>query len=166
MIVVSDTSCISALARIGRLDILRLLFGEIVIPAKVYEELLELRHFGVDISLFQAAWILKQKPTPCPFLDALLALAQVDAGEANAIALALEIEAEWIILDDMYARQVAKASGLNITGLGGILLQAKTAGIIHSVGETLRLCVEKANFRLSPAVIDRLLSLAGEDRDV
>jgi predicted nucleic acid-binding protein len=88
---------------------------------------------------------------------------KIDPGEGYAIALAVELQADWIILDDLGARKVATDLGLKVTGLGGILLQAKAVGSIGSVKEYLDLCVEKANFRLTREVYHRLLQLAEEE---
>lgn len=163
MTVVSDTTCLSALARINELHLLHALFGQISIPEKVQEELSALQEFGVDISIFSHSdWITIRQATPSPLLETLLANKRIDPGESYAIALAIEIEADWIILDDLHARKVATDLGLNITGLGGILLQAKAAGIIPSVKGHLDLCMLKANFRLSTVVYNHLLTLAKE----
>lgn len=163
MTVISDTTCLSVLARLRRLELLHSLFGEVIMPQKVHEELLALSAFGVDVSIFtQLEWLIIQQPAASPLLERLLANKRIDAGESYSIALAVEIQADWVILDDLNARKVAIDMGLNITGLGGILLQAKSVGIITSVKEYLNLCIEKANFRLSQVVYERLLELAEE----
>lgn len=163
MTIISDTTCLSALTRIGALQLLHSLFGKVTIPFKVYEELSALQAFGVDTNIFdQLNWLVIQEPSASALMDSLLANKRIDIGEANAIALAVELQADWLVLDDLNARKVALDLGLNITGLGGILLQAKTVGLIASVKEVLDLCIMKANFRLSSNVYDHLLELAGE----
>ena len=73
MIIISDTSCISALVRIGRLELLHEVFEQIVIPKKVHEELLKLNNFGVDTSIFAAQnWIHIFQPQPSPMLDKII----------------------------------------------------------------------------------------------
>ncbi len=162
MIIVSDTTCLSTLARIGELSLLQTLFGEVMIPRQVYQEFMALELFGVSVDIFDATWIVVRDPVDVPLLAQLLANKKIDPGEAFAIVLALEHQADWLILDDLNARKVATDLGLNITGLGGILLQAKSKGFIFSVAAVLALCTQKANFRLAPAVYARLLDLAGE----
>lgn len=163
MTVISDTTCLSALTRIGALNLLQPLFGKVTIPLKVYEELLVLREFGVNTDIFnQLDWLIIQEPSPSKLLDSLLANKRIDPGEGYAIALAVELNADWLVLDDLNARKAALDLGLNITGLGGILLQAKSMRLIISVKEVLDLCISKANFRLSPNVYNKLIDLAGE----
>ena len=163
MTVISDTTCLSALTRIGALHLLQSLFGKVTIPLKVYEELLALREFGVDTAIFeQLDWLVIEDPSPSTLLDSLLANKRIDPGEGYAIALAVELRADWLVLDDLNARKAALDLGLNITGLGGILLQAKSMHLIASVKEVLDLCVSNANFRLSSNVYQKLLDLAGE----
>jgi uncharacterized protein len=163
MTVISDTTCLSALARIGSLPLLRVLFGEVIIPNRVYAELQALREFEVDVTVFDRLdWLLVKSPADSPLLERLLASKKIDPGEAYAIALAVELQADWLVLDDLNARKVATDLGLNITGLGGIFLQAKSAGLVPSVKKMLDLCISKANFRLSAEVYRRLVDLAGE----
>lgn len=164
MTVISDTTCLSALARIGKLELLQAVFGSVIIPQKVLEELEALRNFGIDASLFtQLNWLEVREPIQSPLLERLLSTKRIDPGESHAIALAFDLRADWVILDDLNARKEAVTLGLNVTGLGGILLQAKAAGIIKSVREILDLCIEKANFRLSPDVFERIMTLSGEE---
>ncbi|MBK8565336.1 MAG: DUF3368 domain-containing protein [Saprospiraceae bacterium] len=164
MVVVSDTTCLSALARIGELDILQKLFHEVIIPEKVLEELLALSAFGLDIAIFKSLnWLKVQSPTPVPLLSDLLNNSSIDPGEAYAIALAIELKADWLILDDMNARLVATKLNLNITGLGGVLIQAKSFGIISIVKPVLDRCIIQANFRLAANVYQKILELAGEN---
>jgi len=163
MTIISDTACLSALARIGRLELLHSLFGRVIMPRAVHEELLALATFNVDVAIFSnQSWLVIMEPAHCLLLQELLDNPKIDPGESHAIALAVELQADWVILDDLNARKIAAGLGLNITGLGGILLQAKTAGIVISVREYLDLCIEKANFRLAQPVYEKLIELAGE----
>lgn len=163
MVVISDTTCLSALTRIGELDILRQLFQEVIIPSEVLNELLVLDKFGVDVSIFsKLGWLKIQDPAPSHQLSTLRSNQKIDSGEAHAIALAIEIQPDWIILDDLNAREVAIQFNLNVTGLGGILLQAKNSGIIAAVKPLLDRCVNQANFRLAAPVYQKILQLAGE----
>jgi uncharacterized protein len=163
MTIVSDTTCLSALARIGRLEILAQLFGKVLIPRQVFTELLALQEFGIDTSIFETLeWLTIQDPESNSILIELLNNTRLDAGESFAIALALEKKADWLIIDDLAARKIASDLGLNITGLAGVLLQAKAVGIIKSVKEILEECVLIANFRLSQSVYSKIIELANE----
>ncbi|MDX2133757.1 MAG: hypothetical protein SFV52_03190 [Saprospiraceae bacterium] len=85
MIVVSDTTTVSALVRVERLWLLKQLFDNIIIPQAVYTELLELQHFGIDIqAIIFADWIEVTEPAPCTLLNELKVV--LDPGEAQAVA--------------------------------------------------------------------------------
>jgi predicted nucleic acid-binding protein len=87
---------------------------------------------------------------------------QLDAGEAEVIALAMELENAVVILDDKKARRIAKELGLRVIGTVGMLLRAKGKGIIDEVEAVLD-ALEGADFRLSEALRREALRLAGED---
>ncbi len=71
----------------------------------------------------------------------------IDLGEAEAIVLALELEAELLLMDERRGRAVATAYGLSVTGLLGILLQAKRNGFIPLVKPVLDQLIKEADFR-------------------
>ena len=161
MIIISDTSCISALVRIGRLELLQNVFQQIVIPQKVHDELLKLNDFGVDTTIFAAqSWIQILQPQPTSLLKSLLS--ELDEGEAYAIALGLELHADIFLTDDMLARKVAEKHHFTVIGIGGILIRAKKAGFIIEVKDLLDQIITTTNFRLSLKIYNLILSLAGE----
>lgn len=82
-------------------------------------------------------------------------------GEREAIGLALEVRPDAIILDDLPARRVAHAAGLNVVGTLGVLLGAKRAGLLPAIRPELDRLVE-ASFFLSPQLYSELLQAAGE----
>lgn len=132
MIIVSDTSPISNLLRIGQLSILKNLYSCVIIPQRVYQELRELTKFGIDFTLIESAdWIKTQV-----ILDQVLALtllSELDPGEAEAIVLAIELKADRLLIDERIGRKIAKRYGLNITGLLGILVAAKQNSLIPEI---------------------------------
>ncbi len=161
MTVVSDTSGISALIQIQKLYLLKSLFQEITIPSKVHEELLHLADFGVDLLEFRHAdWIKILQPKPSNLLTELLYT--LHEGESCAIALAMELNADLLILDDGDARLEASRLGLQFTGIAGILVRAKVKGLIPAVKPDLDRMIAVANFRLSPKTYHTILQLAGE----
>ena len=163
MIIISDTSCISALVRIGRLELLRDVFEQIVIPKKVHEELLKLDDFGIDTSIFAAQnWIRILQPQPSPILKTLLS--ELDEGEAHAIALGLELHADVFLTDDMLARKAAETHHFTVIGIGGILIRAKKAGFIIEVKPMLDKIITTTNFRLSTKIYNLILDLADESQ--
>lgn len=125
--VVSNSSPIIHLAKIGHLDLLHHQFGEIVIPQAVYAEcVIDGKARPEVAAIKQATWI-RVAPVVNKDLIRLLS-ADIDRGEAEAIALALEHPAALILLDDAEAREKARLYGLKITGILGILLSAKRTG--------------------------------------
>jgi predicted nucleic acid-binding protein len=161
MIVVSDTTTVSALVRVERLWLLKGLFGNIIIPQAVYTELLELQHFGIDIqAIISADWIEVTEPAPCALLEELKVV--LDPGEAEAIALAAERKADLLIMDEKAGRVKAAALNLPFTGLGGILIRAKKNALIPNVKTTLEEIRNKTGFFLTPAALRIILVAADE----
>jgi hypothetical protein len=81
----------------------------------------------------------------------------LDRGEAEAIALALQLKAEWTLLDERDARKVAKALGLNVTGLLGILLRAQRQGKSLSLQKMVEELRDNAGFRIGAELVADLL---------
>jgi len=162
MLVVSNTSPLSNLAIIARLDLLREQFRAVTVPPGVWAELKRIPNLEAKASLeqaIQAEW-LRIVPlvgaVPDDFAPTL------DLGEAEALALALESKAGLVLLDESAARLKAHQLGMAFTGVLGILLRARTVGRIPSLkAEILRLRAE-ARFFVSSALEKRLLSSVGE----
>ena len=161
MIVVSDTSPISSLYLTGRLHLLQQLYGRVIIPEAVYGELLQLEKSGKDISfLSESTWIVVEKiksPEKLSFL-----LDKIDAGEAEAIILAKELNADWVLIDEAKGRKLAQLEKLPTIGLLGVLLAAKAKGFILVVKEVMDELKLKAKFRIHDDVYREVLLLANE----
>jgi predicted nucleic acid-binding protein len=163
MLVASDTSPISNLAIIGRLDLLRTQFGEIWIPSAVQSELEHLSHPLARKEIHQSqhdGWI-KPKPLRDDKVARLLA-ADLDRGEAEAIALALELPADLILLDERDGRSAAERAGLQVTGVLGVLLRAKKQGQIVLVKPEIEKLRAQARFFLSAPLTEKALAIADE----
>jgi len=163
MLVASNTSPISNLAIIGRLDLLRVQFREIWIPTAVDSELKHLSHHAA-LDHIQSAlhdgWI-KPRAIRDDKLARLLA-ATLDPGEAEAIALALELPADLILLDEKDGRSAAVGAGLRVTGVLGVLLRAKVAGQIQLLRPEIEALRTQAHFFLSPRLLRQAFEIAGE----
>lgn len=146
--VVTNSSCLIGLERIQQLELLSKVFPSIVIPEAVQQE-----------TGFQAAF-LKVHAVQNRSLVAILKT-QVDDGEAEAIALAQEISATYLILDDGKARKLAKNLGLQIIGTVGVLLRAKQLRFIPVVKPLLDALI-LSNFRISDELVQTALQLAEE----
>lgn len=154
MPVISNTSPILNLAIIDKLFLLRKQFGEIVIPPGVFEELRtdeELPGSHIIREAIRHGWIKVRKVNDFPLIKVLQR--ELDKGESEAIALALQTQAEIILLDEREARRIAKLLGLKVTGLLGIILHARQDGDLLSVSETVKELCEKAGFRIAPKLL-------------
>ena len=161
MIVVCDTSPISALFLIGRLDLLEALFGDVYIPESVYNELLALEDFGIDIlEIKNAPWLIKRSPTNADLVERLLQL--LDNGESEAIALALELRADLLLMDERRGREIALHEGLATMGILGVLVQAKSKNLISEVRPLLDVLRNEVGFWIADALYWKIIELAGE----
>ena len=121
---VCDVSTLIALARIGQLEILEQTGVQVVIPQAVYEEVVvrgEGKPGATEIS--EAAWIETREVTDRSVVARLRTV--LDAGESEAIALAQEVDADLLILDDEEARDTALSEGLSVVGLLAFLGRTK-----------------------------------------
>ena len=160
MIVVSDTSPISNLAAIGQLVILQQLYSEVIIPTAVYQELLD---SGVEDPAVLAIQTLDWVQV-CSVTNAVLSQslqASLDAGEAEAIVLAVELAADRLLMDERRGRQQAMQAGLKVTGLLGVLLAAKQQSVIATVQPILDALIANG-FWVRDELYAETLRLAGE----
>jgi len=161
MSVVSNTSVLINLARIGKLDLLRKLYGQIIIPRAVWQEVVVegAGQPGAD-EVKSVTWIKTQAAINKQLVHALRQ--DLDAGEAEAIALALEIEADLLLMDERLGREMARHSGLRFVGLIGVLVEAKHKGLIHAVKQQLEALRDVAGFRIKDELYLRVLQDEGE----
>ena len=160
MIVVSDTSCISNLLLINHLELLQKVYSKIYIPNAVYKEILKLEIQGFDLSDFKSKeWIIIENNftrnislSPPKFID---------AGEAEAIDLAIYLKADRILIDERKGTAFANHLGLTTIGLLGILIIAKQNKLIPSVKELIDKLI-KNKFWISNPLYNQVLKLANE----
>lgn len=149
-IIISDTSCLIILAKIGELELLQKLYGTIITTQDIADE------FGEILP----EWILIENAKD-KYHQRILEL-QIDRGESSAIALALEIQDSTLILDDFKARKVAENLGLRFTGTIGILIKSKLNGLVPSIKPFLEK-IKETNFRISQEIELQALKEAGEN---
>jgi len=160
MIVVSDTSCISNLLLISQLDLLQKIYLKIFIPDAVYNEILALEKSGKDLSYFKSRnWITVEKDFTRNI--SLLPPKNIDAGEAEAIDLAIYIKADRILIDERKGSFLANELGIITIGLLGILKIAKENHLISSVKELLDQLIEN-NFWVSNELYNTVLKSVNE----
>jgi uncharacterized protein len=158
MIVVSDTTAITNLLKIGEADLLRQLFGEIIIPSAVDQELKKIKQHNHFI--LENKWILVEKPSN--LLAVRLLRTTLGEGESEAIVLAKEKNADYLIIDELKGRAKAKEMGVKLIGLLGVLLEAKREGIISAIKPLLERLQKDASFFIHPELYTRILQIAAE----
>jgi len=145
VIVVSDTSPISNFFRINQLSILHYVYGSVIIPSEVCNELKSLEGFGLNPNeIFSRPWIeIKQTSLTAKFHDSLK---KIHLGEAAAIALAKELNIKYVLIDDRKGQQLSLQQNLYPIGTLGTLKLAKEKGIITEVKKLLDEIILAANY--------------------
>ena len=154
MIVVSDTSPITSLVAIGQVELLHDLFGNVIVPHAVDAEL---RRCHATLPSF-----IKTVGVRDLARAAVLEL-ELDRGEAEAIVLAMEQGADVLLMDENIGRAVAARQHVRVIGLLGVLLLAKTRGLLSSVTEVVGALELQAGFYLSDQVRRMVIRQAGEE---
>lgn len=161
MTVVSNTSPLTNLAAIGQFALLHELYGTIQIAEEVWEEL---NAFGQpwpgSREVANAPWISQNQVKNKELVQALRR--DLDRGEAATIALAIELNADLVLLDEQDGRRAAQRMGLRPLGVLGVLLQAKKKGLVSAVKPHVDDLRQTAGFYLSDAVYQTVLNLAEE----
>lgn len=150
-VVVADTSPLNYLVQCGAIDVLPQLYGQVVMPRAVFDEL---NSPGAPESVRRwlqsgASWVSVRTAS---MIDERLPLGR---GEAEAICLAQEIHADEILLDERRARTVALERGLTVTGTLGVLEAAAKQHLLDLPEVVEKL--ERTNFRISPALVQEAL---------
>lgn len=160
-LIVSNTTPIINLAEIERLDVLEGLFGKVVVPPAVVDELVAKRELfpkaGHAADLFEIV-----QPQDRLLVRGFASVAH--AGEAECLALAMENPGSLLILDDLQARALATANSLPFTGTLGLLVEAKAKGLVHAVAPLIEKLRVSARFWISSELETRILNEIGEAR--
>lgn len=160
MSVISNSSPLISLAKVHQLDLLPALFGLITIPPAVFAEVVTQGRgrIGVD-KLSTAPWLSVHPVQDQGRADYLGS--SLDAGEAEALILAQELRANWLILDEIKARTIARRLHIAVIGTAGVLVLAKRQNLIPFVRPLLD-DLMSYGFRLSDRVYQTTLQQAGE----
>jgi predicted nucleic acid-binding protein len=163
MIIVSDTSPLSNLAVVGCLPLLQQIYNQVIIPQGVAEEL---RNAGNEenliVEVLSLDWIEVRPAKNIELIAVLRNYHNLDRGESEAIALALELNAYELLIDERLGRREATRLGLPITGVLGILLVAKRRKLIRAVQPVMNALINQAGFRMSNQLYGEVLKAAGE----
>lgn len=161
MIVVSNTSPLTNLAAIGQFHLLETLYAQIWIPEAVVSEL---NANGVQWpgsrQTRQAPWIRRQRVTNRALVTTLQG--DLDQGEAEAIALALELQADLLLIDEKEGRRTAQRLGLRVTGVVGLLVEAKAQAKLNQIRPLLDSLRYDAGFFMTDRLYALALDVAGD----
>lgn len=166
--VVSDTSPARALHHLGLLDVLQRIYGTVIAPPAVWGELFAPRGRFPVLDLRTLPYFTIRPPAGGAAVSRALGLldpglaASLDAGETEVIALALELRADLVLVDEASGRLAARRLGLVVTGTLGVLLKAKGAGRIARVRPLIDELKGGLGFFVAPALYAEVCRLAGE----
>ncbi|HKK45769.1 MAG TPA: DUF3368 domain-containing protein [Balneolaceae bacterium] len=146
--IVSDTSCLILFYKIGELELLKSVFGNILVTETVSKEFKKELPEWIEIAPLQS--------NLHKGLSSVL-----DPGEATSIALAAEYDNSLLIIDEVKGRKVAREMGVQITGTLGVLITAKEKGYIKAVKPIITK-MGKTNFRVSEALLQKVLEKVNE----
>lgn len=156
--VVTNTTPIISLLKLSKLEILKDLYSEIIVPNAVYEEVQAGRNKTYYKDLNQFHWIQIREVVD---RNSLKFFYDLDTGEAEAIVLAKEIKAQLLIIDEKLGRYYASQAGLKITGTLGVLIKAKNAGFVKQVKPLLIELTQKEVW-ISENLINEVCKLTNE----
>jgi hypothetical protein len=163
VIVISDTSAITNLAAIQHLHLSPQLYGQVTIPDAVYRELVDIDpSVPGRLEVQTASWLEIRPVANYETVKHLQHEARLDPGESEAIALALELNADLLLIDERRGRAEANRLGIKITGLLGILVEAKRKNLVAAVKPLIDALIATSEFRVSPALYNQILDLANE----
>jgi predicted nucleic acid-binding protein len=160
---VSDTSPVSNLAVIKQLGLLRQQFDKVSIPEAVFSECRQIGHSETRELILDAireGWLIVQPVIDITLVNILLA--RLHRGEAEAIALAIGIDAELLLIDEREGRQAAREVGLNVRGVLGILLRAKRTGGLSAIRPSIEMLKTHARFFIAHDLEAAILKESGE----
>ena len=152
MIVICDASALNYLCRIGHIEVMRSLFGKVVLPPAVVAEMSR-QSTPESVRSFIASlpnWLE---------IDAAAqiepSLAKLGAGEREVISLAIELHADLVIIDDKAARRAAERNGLNVLGTLGVLKLAAERNLVNLATAVRQLC--DSGFFMSEELLQSIL---------
>lgn len=131
MIVVSDTTPLISLMKIGQLELIYQLFGEIQIPEAVFKELVSNKRFSEESrQIRECSYIKKVKVTDVKAVDLLRRSTALDVGESEAIILSDSVKADLLLMDEIKGRRIAQQMGISLMGTIGMLMVAYNDGLL------------------------------------
>ncbi len=159
MIIISDTSPLVCLLHLEKINLLKNLFEDVIIPPAVFEELVNAKI--VDEAFLQSYTFIQIKsPSNKKEVEELLVV--LDKGESEAIVLSKELKVDLLPIDEAPGREIAKKLGIPIKGVLGILLQAKQSNLIKDIKPLIEQLQTEINFRINFNLLQKILIEANE----
>jgi predicted nucleic acid-binding protein len=163
VIVISDTSALTNLAAIQHLHLLPQLYNQVTIPEAVYRELAGIAPpVPGTLEVQSASWLEVRQVVNRSAVELLQYEVRLDLGESEAIALALELNADLLLIDERRGRAEADRMGLRIIGLLGILVEAKHQNLIVAVKPLMDALISTSEFRVSSVLYNQILEMVDE----
>jgi len=166
--VICDSSSLIHLAGIGRLGLLRELYGKLIVPTAVWREVVEEGKGRLGVVEVEEArlegWIEVRPVTQELLLKSLKQ--ELDDGEAEVICLAVELKASLVLLDETEARRVASLYALNKTGAIGVLIRARLEGKLEVLRPELDKLRTEAGFWIEEKLYRQALDAVGEESEL
>lgn len=157
---VADASPLIILAHGGRLDLLRVLFGRVIVPGMVKREILRP---GIPDAAIEAlrslAWLVTVDVEAIP---SLIRRFRLDPGEEAVLAWAWAHPGSAAIIDERRGRRAARALGIPVIGTLGIIVEAKARGVIPAARPVVEQLLPTTNWHMSSRLLDQALSRIGE----
>jgi predicted nucleic acid-binding protein len=158
MIIICDSSPLIALAIVDRLDLLECIFEKVFVPVSVFNELTKAnKPEAQQIAGWAQGKIVAASNEQLIRSFSLL----LDMGEAEAMTLYFEKEADFLLIDEKKGRKIAHYNKINVVGTLGILLLAKQKGLIPSVRPLIE-SLQQSYIRISDELYNKTLELAEE----
>ena len=160
MVTVSDTTPLSELSKVGRIEILEAVYGEIWIPQEVYDEVTVGTHPAAEL-VQSLSWLKVRAIERRQAFDHLREATRLGKGECAAMILAEEMNATQLLMDDLMGRRIALSRGLPVVGTIGTLLLAKRQGVIQDVKDILDALIVSGKW-IGPRLYQDAIAIANE----
>ena len=157
MILIADASPLIALSLCDQLNLLELLFDEIALPEAVFNEI----NIPDKPEAAKIINFVRDRIRPVDLSDFIISVPNLGRGELEAMALYKKIHADFLLVDDKKARQIALYNNIKVVGSLGVLLLAKRKGIIEKIRPFLDI-LHASSIHLSSELYQHVLKLAGE----
>jgi predicted nucleic acid-binding protein len=161
--IVSNTTPIVCFLKLGRLDILKNIFNEIIISQAVYAEVTAKPDEAEAITALTESGLFKTRPVENKFAVSLLQKQiGLDLGESESIVLAQELKAELLLMDERKGRRVAAENGISISGTLDVLIKAKQMNLVKEIRPLLNELITK-DIRIGNNLLKKVLESVNEN---